>query len=32
MPSEPRIVHAAEREGVPTAAGGDIYADLVTGE
>jgi mannose-6-phosphate isomerase-like protein (cupin superfamily) len=27
-----RIVRAEEREGVPTAAGGDIYADLATGE
>ena len=32
MPSEPRIVRAEERGGLPTAAGGDIYADLATGE
>ena len=32
MTVPPRIVHAQEREGVPTAAGGDIYADLATGE
>ena len=32
MTIPPRIVHASERAGVPTAAGGDIYADLATGE
>ncbi len=32
MTVPPRIVHASERKGVPTAAGGDIYADLATGE
>ncbi len=32
MTVPPRVVHASEREGVPTAAGGDIFADLATGE
>jgi len=32
MTIPPRVVHAEERKGVPTAAGGDIYADLATGE
>ena len=32
MTVSPRIVHAAERKGAPTAAGGDVYADLATGE
>ena len=32
MPSPPRIVRPEEREGVPSAAGGDIYAILATGD
>ncbi len=31
MLAPPRIVRPAEREGVPTAAGGDICATLATG-
>ena len=31
MPAPPLIVRPGEREGVPTAAGGDIYSTLATG-
>ena len=32
MPRPPIVIRPNERQGVPTAAGGDVYADLANGE
>ncbi len=32
MPRPPTVVRPHDRQGVPTAAGGDVYADLASGE